>query len=173
MEKKLIECFYCGKVLEDEELECPYTDDNDDIMCNDCYFDTYQDICSLCNESYYKPTKPEETYFIIAKEVSNAVASIDMIPGLYQCTDWPYFRAAIGFGFEELFPNAVRLLRKFDINKTLREMARVNRYDFDSFEADEVCPQCASKYLGKYQYVRYIDDFTRIHANINNRIIIK
>jgi len=60
--------FYCGKVLEDEELECPYTDDNDDIMCNDCYFDTYQDICSLCNESYYKPTNQKKHILLLQKK---------------------------------------------------------------------------------------------------------
>ena len=45
-----MDCTYCGKELDSEELETPYKDGDDDVMCDDCHHEHCEFTCDLCEE---------------------------------------------------------------------------------------------------------------------------
>lgn len=166
--KKNNECSYCGNDLDEEEVENPRRDESEDIMCDQCYEDNYQNYCSLCEETYDKPTKPEETFFVVAKEVSE---ECEVEPGFYKVLDWPYWLGATGFGFEMLFKNSIELVKAADINSMLKKF--YGKYA-EEFGADEICPECFKKYTNpKYHRINYCDPWMKLHDNIYRRGIIK
>ena len=168
---ELLECSYCGKELDEEELENPYTDDCDSVMCDDCYTQNYQQQCPICEDNFDKPTKPEELFFVVAKEVCGDVASEPIKPGIYQTTCWPYYLGSTGFGFETLFGGSIKLVRELDINSMLKKLHRSS----DPIGADEICPDCVEKFTNlKYKRrTEYCDKFYRLHLNIYERGVIK
>lgn len=161
-------CEYCGRELYDWELEEPHHDEQGAIMCDDCYDDNYRNICQLCEESYEKPTAPEELFFIVSKETASSVAFNPIKPGIYQTISWPYFMGST-FGFEMLFEDSIKLIRECDINSMLSKL-----YDSKEIGADEICPCCAEKYSKTtyYKRIEYTDPFVRLHRNIYERGII-
>ena len=162
------ECSRCGNDFNSEELENPRFDEDNDPICDQCYEDNYQQYCLLCEEYYDNPTKPEETFFLVAKEVSD---ECDVEPGFYKVLEWPYWLRATGFGFETLFKRAIQLVKKADINSMLKKLH--GRYT-QEFGANEICEDCFNKYTNrKYHRINYCDPWMKIHGNIYERGIIK
>jgi hypothetical protein len=166
-----IKCTYCGEPLGSEEKENPYYDEDDDIMCDDCYSDYYMNTCCLCEDDYKKPTKPEELYFVISKECKNDVGIENIKPGIYQTTSWPYYLGATALGFQSLFENSIKLIKELDINSMLKKLYGKHH---EEIRADEICEFCVKKYTSnKYVFTHWTDKHTRIHRNIYEREIIK
>lgn len=164
----IIECSYCGNDLREDEIENPREDESGDVMCDQCYEDEFLEHCSLCENYYDKPTKPEETFFVVAKEVSGQVG-VD--PGFYKVLNWPYMLCATGFGFEMLYEGSIKLEKSADINSMLRKLHGVYR---EKFSANEICPDCFEKYSNpKYHRINYCNPWMKLHSNIYERGIIK
>ena len=160
-------CSYCSDQLDEDEIENPYVDDCDEIMCDDCYKEHYMETCPICEEWYEKPTNPEETFFVVSKEASE---ECEVEAGFYQVTDFPYWLGATGFGFEMLFKNAIKLIRACDINSMLQKLHRGS----EKIGADECCSECVKKYTEKkYRYTQWCDPKCRIHRNIFERGVIE
>jgi hypothetical protein len=168
MEKE--ECYFCDNKLDEYEMENPYRDEDENILCDNCYTEQYQNFCPLCEEYYDKPTKPEECFFVVAKEVKDDVACNPIKPGIYQTTSWPYWLGATGFGFEMLFEDSIKLIRELDINSMIQKLYPHS----DMIGADEICPCCVEKYtnLKFKKRTDYVDDFYRLHYNIYERGVI-
>ena len=168
--EELIICDYCGETLDECELENPFKDVDDNILCDLCYEINYRNTCVICEESYDKPTKPEELFFVIATEVKDDVLMHPIIPGIYQTTSWPYFLAATGFGFEMLYESSIKLVRALDINSILKKLYSSHEY----IGGDEICSECADKY-GNVKYkkrVNYCDKNYKLHYSVYERGII-
>ena len=164
-------CTLCNDELSEYELENPYKDEGGYILCDNCYEENYLNYCELCEESYEKPTKPEELFFVVAREVANEVAYNTIKPGIYQTISWPYYLAATGFGFETLFENSIKLVRELDINSILKKLYPHS----GKIGAGEICPDCVKKYTstGYIKRVDYCNKEYRLHRGIYERGVIK
>lgn len=164
-------CGYCGNDLSDEELESPREDESGELMCDDCYSEHYEETCPICEDSYDKPTCPEETFFVLSKE---AAAEMDMKGGIYKVLSWPYTVSCLIGGFENFNPGSVEVIKEMDINSTLQRLQPHNK---KCIGGSEICPDCAKHYSMKDNFfkirVQYCDPFYRLHHNIYERGVIQ
>lgn len=142
--RRLKKADYCCEQCGDSIFELDdFPDINaDGVYCEDCHRELYYDTCHVCQEDYEKPKKPTDRYFVVSKE-SEGEAGVRA--GFYQVTKYPYFLAAVAFGFECLFEDSIKLLKACDINSMLR---KIDGNNYDKVNANECCESCAKKYSG-------------------------
>lgn len=125
-----------------------------EVLCEQCYREKYMDTCVICEEYFYKATKPKEEVIIISKEAVIEY-SMDVKAGFYRALEWPYYRANCVTGFEFLYKDAVKLIKELDINSMLKKLYNGNR---NIVWADECCKDCMLKYTGQKTLLNnYID----------------
>ena len=95
-----MKCFKCCDELDLEELENPYKDDNDNIICDDCHFYDYEMICPLCEDAFdIRDFKTDKNVWIIVHK--NDCDDGTVKPGLYsgKYDDFNYDEYITGFGY--------------------------------------------------------------------------
>jgi len=167
-------CSYCGNDLSEEELEYPREDESGDIMCDNCYYDNYEEICPICENSYIKQNTPEETYFIVSKDTEKDAG---IKAGVYQVLKYPVFCAATGgLGTTYMYPENYKLLRECDIDSMLNKLYGKGNYGH-SINTNFCCPNCAERFskTSTFNQIRtnWSDPFTKIHRNIYERGVIQ
>jgi hypothetical protein len=132
-------CSYCGKVLQDEELENPMTDGDNEIMCDACYEEAYMRYCDVCESHYNIPDNEVDTYFFVGKQESK---DVDLAPGFYQALRFPIAYGSI-IGYSQIIKENVKLLRECDIDSILTQIYPHCDY---ALGVDYCCKECAEKY---------------------------
>ena len=88
-------CEHCGKSLFEMDDFVEIIKDNNgacyELLCEECYTEEYMETCGLCEDYYEKPTKPENTFFVVSKIACEDVAMNTIKPGIYQA-----FRHGVG-----------------------------------------------------------------------------
>lgn len=86
------ECSCCGELLEGEELDSPYHDD-DGPLCDDCYHEHYEFYCCLCQECGH--VDDQHNMLVVCEPVhcdgtyGSRRPTLDA--GLYRVKRWPYW----------------------------------------------------------------------------------
>ena len=155
------ECSHCGESVFDLS-DFPTIKDGY-VYCEECERELFFDQCPICEESFEKPETPEQHRFVLAKEQAEGE---NMKPGIYQVKEFPFYRAALVFGFESFFEDAIELAREMDINAVL-EKIRGRKHDVSG---DCICQYCFDKYTTRKPVkTRYVNMKTGVHRNINER----
>ena len=133
-----IKCVQCDAVLTGEQMESPYENDDNEVMCDDCYEDEYMSVCPICEDSFEKSRKLEDGYyFAITKEAVEDSGVMyngeNMKPGIYKALEYPMYRADIVFGFNYFYDNTIELVVENDFP------------DGGSY-CEEICGGCVEKY---------------------------
>lgn len=124
-----------------------------EVLCERCYRDKYMLDCPICEEYFYKATKPKDEIIIISKE---AAQECEVKPGFYQILQWPYYRANCVTGFEYLFTSSIKLIKELDINTMLYKIYPHN--GVEKVGAGECCHDCMKKYTGQSKITNdYVD----------------
>lgn len=154
-------CDNCG--CESEYLR---EDEHGDNICDTCYSDKYEDICTICEETYNKPTCPEETFFVLSKKTG---VGLEMKGGVYRVLSWPYTVNCLIGGFQNFNPRSVELMKEIDINSIQRQLYKHK----NSIDGGEICQDCAKLYSMEENFFSirntYCDPFYRLHYNILKR----
>jgi hypothetical protein len=135
-----IECEYCGDELDREELESPRKDDQDDIMCDDCYREHFEFTCSVCHE--YGET--EDQHNMLAVYDPEAFDECDRDNGwkrgVYMIVDSPYYCSPlIGHGW--LYTRALDWVGPIPRDKGKSESPI-------GYPCGHLCLDCQKKILG-------------------------
>lgn len=175
METKEMICCYCDNELEGEELESPYTNKEGEPICDDCHYEYFREVCPICEDSYDKPTTPEETFFVVSKEAGEEYNELSGItPGIYSVLEYPFFFGDIVTGFNGLYGDSIKLIKELDINSMLRKLCPGK---MESVNADMICPDCASKYSRSENFAQirhnYVDKKYNLNRTISERGIIQ
>jgi hypothetical protein len=154
-------CSHCGESI--FGLSDFPTIKNGYVYCEECETELFFDTCPICENLFEKPETPEQHRFVLTKEQAGGEG---MKPGIYQVKKFPFYRAALVFGFESFFDDAIELVREMDINAVL-EKIRGRKQDV---AGDCICPDCFDKYtMRKPVKTRYCNPRTGVHRNINER----
>ena len=141
------ECTYCGDELDLEEIESPYTDDDNEIMCDDCYDENYRTFCPICENSY--DTKDfVNDYIVITEELSKET---EMIAGIYEIKKRPFFYGSILSGFDNFFDNSIELVTSININQYKKIDCGESCCKVTS---DFICPDCVNNYVRKDNFLK-------------------
>lgn len=79
-----MKCSYCGNNLNEDGLENPLTDDERDLMCDECYNDHYEFTCCWCQE--YGNKKDQHKMVVVFDDEKAGVPT-----GVYRVTDLDYY----------------------------------------------------------------------------------
>lgn len=86
------ECTYCGNELRDpHEIANPPTDEDGDIICDECYRDRYEEICERCGEYAQKTDMDTSKGSLIAVWTEAPGRPDDLAPGYYRVNAWPLY----------------------------------------------------------------------------------
>lgn len=134
------DCEQCGTSI--FELEDYPSIERKEVICSRCYHEKYEATCPICEEYFLKATKPSEEKIIVTKEAFKELG-LDK-PGFYQVTSYPYYRACIVVGVEQLYSDSMKLIRECDINSMHKKL-----YGNGDITSGECCHDCAGKYTGQ------------------------
>lgn len=81
---KVIKCTWCDQELSDDELEAPYSTEDNEILCDECYYEEYEFTCCWCEEHGLQ--KNQHKILVIFDE-----NEADMPVGVYEITHFPYY----------------------------------------------------------------------------------
>ena len=76
------ECDDCGESFFEMDDFPDISIENDEVLCEDCYFDKYRDTCIICEESYEKEDV-SDYFFITQKNTKTAGIPV----GMYKVVD--------------------------------------------------------------------------------------
>ncbi len=170
-EGTVLMCSYCGNDLQEDETENPYTDSENQIMCDNCYREAYEDYCIICEEWYSKPEKPTDANFVLSKEGEKETG---LKAGIYHVLKYPVFSAAVGgLGSTYLFHSNFEIKRECDINAMLiklhgKHCEKINGAEF-------ICPSCTDRFsrTENFNQVRHLYVHNRTIQNVYERGIIQ
>lgn len=166
-------CSRCGTSIFDMD-DYPYTSEDEyDVICTECYDEVFSSYCECCENRYEERYQTEKfIVFTPAHIENNSLEGIKA--GIYRVKKYPIFYGNIVSGFDGLFNENIELVRECDIDSMI---TKIHGSDHEQRYADSICQDCAEKFalitpLAK-SYVQYIDTFTRVHFNVNERAILK
>jgi hypothetical protein len=125
-ETQTTDCSYCGNLLSEDELESPYTDEDNDIICDECEHEHFQFQCCKCEE--YDHIDVQHYYLIVADDVDKSIP-----PGIYYIKGGPYFGGPL-IGELGLFANKLLRLRDLPTN-----------IDTGGYPCGHLCRTCVRK----------------------------
>lgn len=161
MIKQDFSCDTCGVDFREHNEDFKVIEDEDRMICYNCYDDTYRTYCSICQHMFDNPDTPKETRLYVNKYASD---EIGYPIGLYQVLEFPYFRCSI-------------LGDDFTVND--RSIMQVSKIDFrklgfeDNGMDSKVCHECFDKYTGKERIINnYVNRNYGMHKTIYERGLI-
>ena len=86
------QCTWCEKQLDSEEKENPRKSEDDEIICDSCYEDKYQDRCGYCTEIV---DKTELNHFAITQNIVENMFNIPDGTGIYKPLRRPFYYGSI------------------------------------------------------------------------------
>jgi hypothetical protein len=134
-------CEMCGKSI--FEMDDFINIMKNEIICEDCFHEQYEATCPICEEYFLKALKAKDEKIVVTKE-SFAELGLDK-PGFYEVKSYPYFRACIVSGVEQLYNDSLKLIHECDINSMLTNIRGVKH----EIISGECCHDCVNKYTGK------------------------
>lgn len=128
-------CDTCGNDFRENNDDFVVVEDEDRMICRDCYEDAYQTFCIVCEEMFDDPKSPEETILYVDGEARNQTG----LPiGIYQVLKFPFFMCSILGGGYSLFDNSIKQVSNLNFKLLGRDI-----------ENGKLCPDCFEKYTGK------------------------
>jgi hypothetical protein len=121
-----IDCTMCGNRLHNHEVNDPRTNDEGNLVCDDCYREHYTFECCLCGED------DETTHQHNMVVVFDDQAGVPV--GTYRVTGCPYYSCSI-LGDGEILP--FRVERIGDVP---------NGAESDGYWCGHLCRECQAKY---------------------------
>lgn len=85
---KTLTCTYCGNTLREEELEEPLMDDEENVICYECYNDHFEFKCCKCEE--YDHIDNQHKMLVVVDEEEAGLPA-----GLYRILELPYYSASL------------------------------------------------------------------------------
>ena len=140
------ECDDCGESFFEMDDFPDISIENDEVLCEDCYFDKYRDTCIICEESYEKEDV-SDYFFITQKNTKTAGIPV----GMYKVLKRPFYYGDCITGFDAFFNDSIEKVSNMDINKVY---AAHNPRNEKEITADLICPDCAEKYLRKDNFIK-------------------
>lgn len=134
-------CEYCGTSI--FELDDFPRTDGKEVICEECFHEQYEATCPICEEYFEKALKAKDEKIVVTKEAM-AELGIDK-PGFYQVTSYPYYRACVVMGVEQLYQSSLKLIRECDINSMHKKLYPHS----DEITSGECCHDCVDRYSGK------------------------
>lgn len=104
---------------------------NEELLCEECYNESYRDICAICEESYDTYDGASE-YKVITKEEAES----DEIPGIYK---------------HEGYCNGLKLVIPIDINQYKRIYCGDECCEVES---GYICPDCVEKLIRNNNFIK-------------------
>lgn len=143
------ECGRCGQsIFELDDFPELLMDENDDeIMCEECYDENYRDICPICENSYDVKDYVSD-YIIINEELAKREK---MKPGIYKILSRPFFFGNCVTGFDAFFPSSLELAVSIRINEFKKIDCGNNCCEVGN---DTICPDCIDKFIRKSGYLK-------------------
>ena len=125
VQEKVIICPICEKVLDDEESERPRIEPtgNKRIICDNCYWEKYMEICVICENSI---DHNDQTHIVLPGGDDRGLS-----PGVYQILGFPYYLTDC-LGSFEVIPERVKFISNVP-----------NRWQVES--EGYVCSECRKK----------------------------
>lgn len=139
LKKSDCECGYCRESI--FELDDYPRIHKGEVVCERCYHEHFESTCPICEEYFDKALRAKDEKIVITKEAAQELG-IDK-PGFYQVKSYPYYRAAVVWGVEQLYQSSLELMRECDINSMLKRLGR------GEITSGECCHECVDKYSGK------------------------
>lgn len=102
-EVKLI-CFDCEEELNEYELENPYHNSSGDVLCDNCYREECEFLCTVCGNYENDPDESIRDAALVVWDADGA----GVPAGFYQITQWPYY--ADGMIEAHLYESALRFI---------------------------------------------------------------
>lgn len=125
------ECEFCGGTFHKDRDG--YHEEEDTLMCLDCYDDENCYYCGLCEESFEEPDSPDKTFFIVSKSSESEYG----IPyGLYRAKTFPFMSIPV-VGDITIWESDIELVSKIDIESIINKR---------KVGAEYVCEGCFDKY---------------------------
>lgn len=138
-------CSWCNKKLDSEEIESPrLSNDDKEIICDNCYEDKYSMTCTLCEDMFDKPMKVEDGYYFLITEdrFGSDTLGKNLDAGVYKIIKFPFFADGITEGF--YYSDAFQKIRDLTSSEKI-DIKEAGHRD------EEVCEDCAksSKNINK------------------------
>lgn len=130
-------CSTCKASLNEEEQKAPRKTDKGDDICDQCHQDVYESLCPICEDYFFTPNTPENTFIAIPEWVAK---ECDLEPGIYRALELPFFRNSILYGVDDIFGDAVELVNACSL--IAEEQRKEEKLDV----ANLVCKDCFEKY---------------------------
>ena len=142
-----LNCYYCGDPLEGEDLESPFMDDDNEVMCYNCYSEHFEETCPICEEHYYTKDFCSD-FFVLAEELAKEV---NKIPGIYHVKERPFFYGDVITGFDNFNDDAIELVLKIKINV----YKKTDCGDYcQEVGTGLICPDCINKFVRDKSYIK-------------------
>ena len=146
--KKITNCAWCESELSEEECENPYTDEDGDPICDECYHDKYEFECCLCLE--YDHVNVQH-YYLVVKVPNLGCGGEEIAPGIYYIKRGPYHGGSL-IGRKYLFKH--NLLR-------LRDLPNGSDLQDDFYPVGHLCRSCVDG-LGLPKTKEYIEQCKKV-----------
>lgn len=122
----------------------------EELLCEECYNESYRDLCVICEESY-DTYDGESEYKVIPKEEAES----DEIPGIYKHGGWC---------------NDLELVIPIDINQYKRIECGDNCCEVES---GYICPDCVDKFIRNNNFIKTGDRLCILMKKYENDEIFK
>ena len=102
-------CTRCEELLDEEEAESPRLDkrdDNEDIICDDCYTELFEITCPICEEYFEDENFGEGKFHFIITDYDYPHS---IRPGVYKAIRFPFFSSCM-VGSDDIYPECVEFV---------------------------------------------------------------
>lgn len=100
-------CCYCGESVFNLDDYPIIVKEEDELLCEDCYYEEYSSVCNLC-ENYYITRDFEANYFVLNKEFEDYHG---IKRGIYKVLKRPFYFGSILSGFAALFSDSIEFTK--------------------------------------------------------------
>lgn len=130
----------------------------DEVVCEECFYEAFCEVCPLCENSFEAPTSPKEHRIVVGEEVEKEKG---IQAGIYQVKKYPFQI----FCFE-----SVELVKPIHMNALFKRLG----YDSEEVGVASICNCCFKKYTGQtYIKNNYVNRRYGMHKVITEKGLIQ
>jgi len=157
------ECDNCGKSIFQLDDYPNVNIERKEVLCEDCYDESYRTFCPICEESFEIEEMPD--YFFISRANSKHTRKPC---GIYKILERPFYYGNCVTGFEGFFDYAIQKVSDIDIEEVYSILHP--RLDKSGIALDCICPDCATRYLRKDNFIMADLFYSILNEKDRNRL---
>jgi len=167
-------CDTCGNSFKDYNDDFRVIDDEDRLICYDCYDQDFNTECGVCRQTFEKPTLEDHYIYINSKL---AIES-KLETGIYKVKSYPFYYGSILSGFDAFFNSSLELVKDLDIEKSKKLVESF--FHREECSSGDICETCVNEWRTVprlYYKNKHLNEIFKnqsgIHSVITKKGIIK